>query len=258
MWRLGRQRRAPGGYGRRMAADLVHIDEDWDRALAVVAHPDDLEYGVASAVARWTAAGKDICYALVTSGEAGIATMAPEETGPLREAEQRASAAVVGVSHVEFLGFADGYVMADLDLRRALAACIRRNRPEAVLSINYRDSFGGGSWNHVDHRNVGRALIDGVRDAANPWMFPDLAADGLEAWGGVRFVAFGGSPEAAHAVDVTGHLEAGFASLAAHAVYLASLSGPMADPEAFLRPNAEADGERLGVEHAVSFEVVLV
>ncbi|MCY3952662.1 MAG: PIG-L family deacetylase [bacterium] len=239
-----------------MAGDLLHLPEDWERALAVVAHPDDLEYGVAAAVARWTAAGKDVRYALVTSGEAGIAALAPEETGPLREAEQRASAAAVGVSDVEFLGFPDGCVMADLDLRRALAACIRRHRPEAVLSINYRDSFGGGSWNHVDHRNVGRALIDAVRDAANPWMFPELAANSLEAWGGVRFIAFGGSPEPTHAVDVTGHLEAGFASLAAHAVYLATLEGPMADPEAFLRPNAEADGERLGVRHAVSFEVV--
>ncbi|MCY4103066.1 MAG: PIG-L family deacetylase [bacterium] len=239
-----------------MAGDLLHLPEDWERALAVVAHPDDLEYGVAAAVARWTAAGKDVRYALATSGEAGIAALAPEETGPLREAEQRASAAAVGVSDVEFLGFPDGCVMADLDLRRALAACIRRHRPEAVLSINYRDSFGGGSWNHVDHRNVGRALIDAVRDAANPWMFPELAANGLEAWGGVRFIAFGGSPEPTHAVDVTGHLEAGFASLAAHAVYLATLEGPMADPEAFLRPNAEADGERLGVRHAVSFEVV--
>lgn len=239
-----------------MAADLARLDEDWERALAVVAHPDDLEYGVASAVARWTAAGKDVRYALVTSGEAGIASMAPTETGPLREAEQRASAAVVGVAHVEFLGFPDGYVMADLDLRRALAGCIRRHRPDVVLSINYRDSFGGGSWNHVDHRNVGRALIDAVRDAANPWMFPELAEGGPEAWGGVRFIAFGGSPEPTHAVDVTGHLEAGCASLAAHAAYLASISGPMADPEAFLRPMAEADGERLGVRHAVSFELV--
>ena len=241
-----------------MAGDLLHLEEDWERALAVVAHPDDLEYGVASAVARWTGAGKDVRYALVTSGEAGIATMPPEETGPLREAEQRASAAIVGVVDVEFLGFGDGYVMADLDLRRALAACIRRHRPEVVLSINYRDSFGGGSWNHVDHRNVGRALIDAVRDAANPWMFPEPTGEGLEAWGGVRFIAFGGSPEATHAVDVTGHLDTGFASLAAHATYLATLDGPMADPEAFLRPNAEADGERLGVQHAVSFEVVFV
>ena len=240
-----------------MAGDLLHLEEDWDRALAVVAHPDDLEYGVASAVARWTGAGKDVRYVLVTSGEAGIATMPPAETGPLREAEQRASAAIVGVTDVEFLGFPDGCVMADLELRRALATCIRRHRPEVVLSINYRDSFGGGSWNHIDHRNVGRALIDAVRDAANPWMFPELADEGPEAWGGVRFVAFGNSPESTHGVDVTDHLEAGRASLAAHATYLTSLSGPMADPEAFLRPAAEAAGERLGVELAVSFELVL-
>ena len=239
-----------------MTGDLAHVGEDWERALAVVAHPDDLEYGVAAAIARWTDQGKDIRYALVTSGEAGIATMPPAETGPLREAEQRASAAIVGVTHVEFLGFPDGYVMADLELRRALAACIRRHEPEVVLSINYRDTFEGGSWNHVDHRNVGYALIDAVRDAANPWMFPELATGGHQAWGGVRFIAFGGSPAPTHGTDVTSHLEAGFASLAAHATYLAALSGPMADPGAFLRPAAEAAGQRLGVALAVDFEVI--
>ena len=239
-----------------MAADLAHLPEDWDRALAVVAHPDDLEYGVAAAVARWTGQGKDIRYALVTSGEAGIATMPPAETRPLREAEQWESAAIVGVADVEFLGFADGYVMADLELRCALAACIRRHEPEVVLSINYRDTFEGGFWNHVDHRNVGYALIDAVRDAANPWMFPELADEGLEAWGGVRFIAFGGSPAATHGADVTGYLHAGVASLAAHAAYLAALAGPAGDPEAFLRPAAQAAGERLGVELAVSFELV--
>ena len=239
-----------------MTGDLVHLEEDWERALAVVAHPDDLEYGVAAAVARWTDQGKDVRYALVTSGEAGIATMPPEQTAPLREAEQRASAAIVGVSEVEFLGFADGYVMADLELRKALAGCIRRHRPEVVLSINYRDAFEGGFWNHVDHRNVGYALIDAVRDAANPWMFPELATEGLEAWGGVRFIAFGGSPAATVGADVTDHLQAGVASLAAHATYLAALTGPAGDPEAFLRPAAEATGQRLGVDLAVSFELV--
>ena len=239
-----------------MTGELAHVDEDWGRALAVVAHPDDLEYGVAAAVARWTDQGKDIRYALVTSGEAGIATMPPAETGPLREDEQRASAAIVGVTHVEFLGYPDGYVMADLELRRALAACIRRHEPEVVLSINYRDTFEGGSWNHVDHRNVGYALIDAVRDAANPWMFPELATDGHQAWGGVRFIAFGGSPAPTHGADVTAYLDAGVASLAAHAAYLAALAGPAGDPEAFLRPAAQAAGERLGVELAASFELV--
>ena len=77
------------------------VNEDWERAVAIVAHPDDLVYGAASAVARWTSQGKEVSYVLATSGEAGIAGMAPDKAGPLREGEQRSSAAVVGVSHVE-------------------------------------------------------------------------------------------------------------------------------------------------------------
>jgi LmbE family N-acetylglucosaminyl deacetylase len=82
-----------------MGPEVVTVEpmpEDWSRALAVVAHPDDLEYGAASAVARWTDQGKDVAYVLVTSGEAGIDGRDPAEVGPLREAEERAGAAVVG------------------------------------------------------------------------------------------------------------------------------------------------------------------
>ena len=83
--------------------NLKPLDENWERALAVVAHPDDLEYGAASAVARWTAQGKQIHYLMVSRGEAGIDSMPPEETGPLREKEEMASAHLVGVETVEFL-----------------------------------------------------------------------------------------------------------------------------------------------------------
>ncbi|HXF19151.1 MAG TPA: PIG-L family deacetylase, partial [Streptosporangiaceae bacterium] len=82
------------------------MPEDWNRAVAVVAHPDDLEYGAASAVARWTAQGKHVSYLLATRGEAGIAGMAPDVVGPLREDEERRSAALVGVSEVHFLDHA--------------------------------------------------------------------------------------------------------------------------------------------------------
>ncbi len=93
-----------------MAPDsaLEPFPDDWARALAVVAHPDDLEYGAASAIARWTDEGRWVGYVLATSGEAGIDGMAPSEAGPVREAEELASAAVVGVDSVEFLGLADG------------------------------------------------------------------------------------------------------------------------------------------------------
>ncbi|HSP02852.1 MAG TPA: PIG-L family deacetylase, partial [Acidimicrobiales bacterium] len=161
-------------------SELEAFPEDWDRALAVVAHPDDMEYGAASAVARWTGQGKWVGYVLVTEGEAGISTMAPEEVAPIRRDEQIASCAVVGVTDVEFLDHPDGTIVEGLELRADLAAAIRRHRPDVVLSINHHESWGGPSWNHADHRAVGRALLDAVRDAANPWVFPDRG----EAWDG--------------------------------------------------------------------------
>lgn len=232
--------------------DLQPFPEDWEHGLAVVAHPDDMEYGAAAAVARWTAQGKSVGYVLVSDGEAGIATMPPEEAGPIRRVEQVASCEVVGVTDVTFLGYPDGTMEESLELRADLAAEIRRVRPEVVLSINFRDSWGGPSWNHADHRAVGRALLDAVRDAANPWVFPDRG----EPWSGARFVAFGGSPQPTHAVDVTDTFELGVRSLETHRVYLENLDGPMASPASFLRDNAEADGRRLGTTLATSFEIV--
>ena len=75
---------------------LQQLEENWEKALAVVAHPDDLEYGAASAVARWTSRGKHISYLLVTRGEAGIDAMSPDQAGPLREEEERENAAYSG------------------------------------------------------------------------------------------------------------------------------------------------------------------
>lgn len=236
-------------------AELETIDETWERGLAVVAHPDDMEYGAASAVARWTSQGKQVAYVMVTDGEAGISDMAPSEVGPLRREEQRRSCDIVGVDELEFLGLPDGLLTEGLELRRAVAEVIRRHRPEVLLSINHRDSFGPQSWNHVDHRVVGRTLLDAARDAGNPWIFSDLDP---EPWDGVRWVAFGGSPEATHAVDTTGHLDKGIESLEAHSVYLEHLGGDMADARTFLTRAAKQTGHRLGVEHATAFEVIYI
>jgi len=232
--------------------DLALFPEDWERGLAVVAHPDDMEYGAAAAVARWTAQGKWIGYVLVSDGEAGIQSIPPDEAGPVRRAEQLASCEVVGVTDIEFLGHPDGLIVEDLDLRADLASAIRRHRPDVVLSINFRESFGGPSWNHADHRAVGRGLLDAVRDAANPWVFPNRD----EPWDGVRFVAFSGSPQATHGVDTTATFETGVRSLECHRVYLDNLGGAMANPAGFLRSMAEAAGPRLGVDLAATFEII--
>src|SRR5436190_19893754 len=99
------------------AEELPPLPDDWTRALCVAAHPDDLEYGAAAAVAVWTAAGREVAYLLVTRGEAGIADLAPEQAGPLREEAERHSAAVVGVHDGRLLDHRDGAVTEGLDLR---------------------------------------------------------------------------------------------------------------------------------------------
>jgi LmbE family N-acetylglucosaminyl deacetylase len=153
------------------------MPEDWERAVAVVAHPDDLEYGAASAIARWTRQGKTVSYLLATRGEAGIAGMAPAEVAPLRVEEERRSAAVVGVTQVEFLDHVDGLVEYGIPLRRDLAAAFRRLRPEVVITASFDLTWGEeGPVNHADHRAVGLAVLDACRDAANEWVFPEAGS----------------------------------------------------------------------------------
>ena len=226
------------------------MPDDWQRAVAVAAHPDDLEYGIASAVARWTGQGKHVAYVMVTSGEAGIDGMAPAECAPLREEEERRSAAVVGVDSVEFLGHPDGLVEPGLTLRRDLAGAFRRLRPEVVVTINFELTWGeGGAVNHVDHRVVGSTVLDASRDAANRWLFPEMG----EPWQGIRDVYVSGAANPTHYVDVSETLELGIASLREHAVYIAGL-GRQFDADEFLRNIAGFGGMVAGCEYALTLQ----
>ena len=209
---------------------LEPLPEDWQRALCVVAHPDDLEFGAAAAVARWTGQGKDVSYCMVTSGEAGIDGLDPEECRRVREAEQVESARLVGVHVVEFLAPAG----RDPGVRRPVARrdrrAVRRARPEIVITGNFRDTWGGRNLNQADHIAVGRAVVDAVRDAGNRWVFADQLTDGLEPWGGVTAVWAFGSPLATHAVDTTDTFDAGVASLEAHRAYIEGSAGRTSTP----------------------------
>ena len=236
---------------------LEPVDESWESALVVVAHPDDIEFGAAAAIARWTDQGKTVVYCMVTSGEAGIDGMPPEETREVRIAEEIASAHVVGVETVEFLGMPDGIVEYGLPLRRAIAEIIRKHRPEIVITNNFRESWGGTFPNQSDHIAVGRAAIDAVRDASNRWVFAEQLTDGIEPWGGVRQVWASGSPDAAHGVDTTGTFDRGVESLKAHQAYIDGLGGDWAnfDPVEFLEGVSRPAGSRLGVTYGTAFEV---
>jgi LmbE family N-acetylglucosaminyl deacetylase len=210
------------------------MPDDWQRALIIAAHPDDIEYGLAAAVAVWTAAGKEVHYLLATRGEAGIAGMSPSEAGPLREAEERASAAVVGVSEVEFLDQRDGVIENGPALRRQLAAAIRRHRPDLVVT-----GYFGATWtppgvspayvNSADHRALGQGVLDAVADAGNEWIFPDLEEP---PWTGVQYIAVQEMTDPPHLMDVSAGVEPAVASLSEHRRYLERLSDVPVDEQA--------------------------
>jgi len=213
------------------------MPEDWDRAVAVVAHPDDLEYGAAAAVA------------LATKGEAGITGMPPAEVAPLRMEEERRSAAVVGVTEVEFLDHPDGLVEYGVALRRDLAAAFRRLQPEMIFTMSFDLTWGEeGPVNHADHRAVGLAVLDACRDAANEWVFPEAGPPST----GIRDAYVAAVANPTHFVDVTATMDAGIASLREHRAYIDGL-GREFDPDEFLRNIAGYTGLGAGCEYAVAF-----
>ena len=226
--------------------EFTPLPEDWSRALAIVAHPDDMEFGAAAAVARWTGQGKTITYCMVTSGEAGIDGLEPEECRRVREAEQISSREHRrrGRRGVPRLPGRRRRV------RRTAASGDRQDRPQPPPR-------------HRDHRQLprhlgraqpqpgrphrrGRAVIDGVRDAGNRWIFHDQLTDGLEPWGGVQAVWAFGSPEARHVVDTTDTFDAGVESLKAHQAYIDGLGWENFDPREMLEGFGRQAGQRLG------------
>jgi LmbE family N-acetylglucosaminyl deacetylase len=233
---------------------LRPLIENWQRGLCIVAHPDDMEFGAAAAVARWTGQGKDLRYVMVTSGEAGIDGIEPVRCKEIREAEQQASARVVGVDQVDFLSQPDGVLEYGIALREIICASIRRHRPEIVITGNFRQTFGPGVLNQADHIATGQAVLDAIRDAGNRWIFHDQLADGMQPWNGVRQLWASGSPEAGHAVDITETFDAGVASLSEHRAYLDGLSFDI-DPEEMLEGFGRTAGSRLGTRYAAAFEV---
>lgn len=237
-----------------MANDLVPVPDDWERALVVVAHPDDIEFGSSGAVAAWTKSGKKVSYLLLSRGEAGISSMPPEQAAKVREREQRMSAEIVGVHDVEFLGYVDGKIEYTPRLSRDIAAAIVRYKPDLLVGYNYHDFTFSGRWNTPDHRNAGRATLDAVGDAANRWLAP-ISGD-EQPWKGVRYVLVASSPSATHAVDVTDSLDAAVASVQAHTEYLAGLEITNTMARYGLEQLTSSVAARFGGRPAVPFEML--
>ncbi|MCW2946941.1 MAG: N-acetylglucosaminyl deacetylase, LmbE family [Actinoallomurus sp.] len=193
--------------------------DDVKRALAVMAHPDDVDFSAAGTIATWTDAGVEVTYLMVTDGDAGgfDEDVPRSEMAPLRRAEQVAAATCVGVTDVRFLGYPDGQVEPTLGLRRDIARVIRQVRPDRVVIPSPERNYQRLAPGHPDHRAVGSAALDAVYpDARNPYAFPELRAEGHEAWT-VREVWISGGPALDHFVDITGVFNRKLAALRAHA-----------------------------------------
>src|SRR3954453_2279544 len=189
-----------------------------ERALCVLAHPDDVDFGSAGTVAGWTAAGTEVTYCIVTDGDAGGFDDPPRDRmAPLRRAEQTAAAAAVGVTDVRFLGYPDGRLELTLDLRRDISRVIRQVRPQRVLTSSPERFWERIGASHPDHMTVGESTMRAVYpDAPKPLPFPELLdEEGLDAWT-VSEVWLSASPRADHVVDVTDVVERKFAALMSH------------------------------------------
>ncbi len=226
------------------------------RALVVVAHPDDVDFGSAGTVATLTKHGVNVAYCIVTSGDAGgdDSTHTKEERSAIREAEQTAAAKEVGVTNLAFLRWPDGQVEPTLMLRKEITRAIRTQKPDLVITQSPERNWERIYASHPDHLAVGEATLRAVYpDARNPHAFPELVREGFaphtvgEVWIS--------SAQPTMVVDITKSFDAKIAALKQHV----SQIGQREDIEKFLRRNSRlvAKNAGLGKAHmAEGFRVV--
>lgn len=219
-----------------------------DRVLAVVAHPDDMEYGASCAVAKWAEQGIDVAYLLLTHGEHGIAGMDPATTREVRTEEQRAACDIVGAGELDLLDFPDGTLTYGLALREAITKRIREFRPTVVLT---QDWAGLAPWglNQADHRVAGLAAADAARDAGNEFVFPDAGEKHQVA----QLLVTGHNDPDCGVEVAKRHVDAGAASLDAHEAYFKALPDHPTGEE-LVGGAAEEGGKALGCDLAILFK----
>ncbi|QBD76779.1 PIG-L family deacetylase [Ktedonosporobacter rubrisoli] len=157
------------------------------RALVVMAHPDDAEYGCAGTIAKWTQAGWQVTYVICTDGSSGgpddtsqVGLQERQRLSACRKAEQRAACRILGVSEVIFLDYPDGLLEPTPALRRDLVRQIRRIQPARVICQSPEYCWDARRRYHADHLAAGQAAMAALYPAAqNPWDFPELLTEGL-------------------------------------------------------------------------------
>jgi len=166
---------------------MVDFDEGWkapQRILVILAHPDDPEFFMGATIARWTSRGHQVIYCLLTRGDKGSndRLVHPQDLAALREGEQAAAAALIGVKSIEFLDYLDGCLIPSMELRKSVVRVVRQVRPDILVTCDPTNYFPNEAGiNHPDHRAAGQVVVDGYFPASgNFHYFPELLVEGLE------------------------------------------------------------------------------
>ncbi len=223
------------------------------RAMAIYAHPDDAEFGMAGTVAKWVKAGVEFTYVMVTNGASGSddPDMTRERLRDTRYAEQRAAAKILGVKNTVFLGYEDGYLYPTLEVRKDVARQIRVHKPDVILCFDPTMRIADTYVNHPDHIAASEVVLRSINpDASTRQMFPEL-------WNEERLEPH--KPKALFlttfddkgvAVDIGDVLETKIKALMTHTSQL----WPGADE--MVRSWAKQAGKRHGYKAAESYRIV--
>jgi LmbE family N-acetylglucosaminyl deacetylase len=219
-----------------------------DHVMVIVAHPDDPEFGCAGTIVKWTQAGKQVTYILLTSGDKGSRDpdLRPGRLAAQREEEQRAAARELGVKEVLFLRHPDGLLENTLELRRELANLIRQRQPHIVMTID--------PWRHYqlhpDHRVAGQSALDAIYAAREWYIFPEQLVDGVDPWR-VKEAYLFWTENPDYWEDITCCIETRISALARHASQVSLDTAKLAER---IRERAREAGEKPGYQYAEAFK----
>lgn len=229
-------------------------------AMSIHAHPDDQEFSVGGTLAKWAAAGCTVISVVITSGDAGSNDPAHDARykptlAHIREEEQRAANAVLGIGETVFMRQPDGELEPTVALRKEVTRLIRRYRPDVVVTGDPQGVFyGNGYINHPDHRAAAQlALYATFPSAGSRLLFADLLDEGLEPHN-VRRVYIHGSEKPDTWVDISAFIDRKIEALRQHV----SQVGGWADMEKVIRAWAAEDGKEKGFDYAEAFKVMIL
>ena len=195
-------------------------DSEIKRVLVISAHPDDSDFGASGTIAQWVKKGIEVAYVFCTNGDQGgeESGFTKEEMPAIRQREQRAAGAAIGVSDITFLNYVDGHLEATLGLRKDLVRQIRISQPDRMVCQSPERNWDRIGASHPDHLAAGEAAIQAVYpDARNPFAFTDLLNDeGLQPWR-VKEIWVSAFANPDHFVDITDTFDLKIKALQAHA-----------------------------------------